>query len=155
MKKKKIKTMPKTKLGAMIIDKFDKEDLNYKIVGIDADPWCKWDSDKRSWWIIAEKSYKGTGAFHLWCTRNKGMGSEKEINYTKLKDTEKLAIQKYFENAKLHRKQSHFESSKAYPDATPMDYEALWFTSTVEFPDLERYLPESWHQPNPSWTQNK
>ena len=155
MKKDKIKPMPKTKLGAMIIDKFNKEDLNYQEIGIDCDHWCKWDSNKRSWWIIATKSYTGTGSLHIWCCRNKGMGSEKEINYSKLKDEEKIAIQKYLENAKLHTKQSHFEASKSYPDMKAHDYEARWFTSSEPFPDLESYLPESWHQPNPSWAQNK
>lgn len=157
MKKEKIKTLPKTKLGALIIDKFnkDKTKINYQIVGIDRDPWCQWDKDYRSWWIIASKSHESFGSFQLWCTRNKGMGNEKEINYTKLKDTEKLAIQKYFENAKLHKKETHFEKSKSFPTAKPWDYTALWFTSTEEFPDLEEYLPESWHQPNPDWSKTK
>lgn len=144
--------MPKTKLGAFVVDKFG-EDVDYQEIGIDRDHWCKWDSDKRSWWIVASKSYTGVGSFHIWCCRNKGMGNETEINYSKLTDSEKLAIQKYLENAKLHVKPAKFEGSKSYPGMKPCEYTAKWFTSTEVFPDLDGYLPESWSQPNPDWAK--
>lgn len=144
------KPLGKSNIAKMIVEKFG-EDVNGIIIGIDGDPLGKWDCDHRTYYIHARVDYKGHGTFDIFGFRNRGMGNEKKINYLSLTKEEKFAIEDYIKNGEVKLIHTKFEHSDAYPDARPHEYDINCIFSKKKFPDLEKYLPDSWREPNPSW----
>ena len=87
MKEIKEKPFSKSKIGAFTVDHF-KNDITLLELGINEDHNYQYMSKKRSWWIVADKNWKGSGDFKIFCCRNNGLGMEKEIRYLDLADYE-------------------------------------------------------------------
>lgn len=148
--KKERKPLNKSSIAKMVIDKFG-DDVNGMMLGIEGDPLGKWDCNRRTYYIVATVTYKGSGTFDIFAFRNRGMGSEKKINYLSLTKEERIAIEDYISKGEVKMVHTKFEKSLAYPNAQPHEYDIRCIFSKKKFPILENYLPDSWREPNPSW----